>query len=97
MLNNRQKNQLRVLGNSLTALGQIGKNGISDNLLDFLDEALEDHELIKVNVLKNSSMELPLVTELLLEKLGCELVLAIGRMLLLYRQSSKQERIKLVK
>ena len=55
MLNSKQKVKLRSLAMTLKPIFQVGKEGLSDNLIKGLNDALEAHELIKVSVLKNCS------------------------------------------
>ncbi|MFV0255496.1 MAG: YhbY family RNA-binding protein [Erysipelotrichaceae bacterium] len=97
MINNRQKAQLRALANQLNTIGQIGKDGISNNLISFLDDALEAHELIKINTLKTCPISLNEIAIDLASVLHCQVVQKIGRVLILYRCSSENKRIKLVK
>ena len=97
MLNNRQRSQLQALANPLVSVGQIGKEGIKNSLLVFLDDALENHELIKVKVLKNCGWNLNELTIELTRKLHCELVQTIGHVLVLYRGNRQQAKIRLVK
>ena len=40
-MNSKQRAYLRGLANNLTSIFQIGKNGISDNLIKQIDDALE--------------------------------------------------------
>lgn len=96
-MNNRQKAQLKSLANPLKAVGQIGKEGISVNLISFLDDALECHELIKLHVLKSAAASINEVAVELSRLLHCEVVQIIGKVIILYRQSSENKRIKLVK
>ena len=97
MLNNHQKTQLRALANNMTAIGQIGKDGLSENLLIFLDEALERHELIKIKVLKSCLISLNELTIEICRLLSCDLVQLIGRTLVFYRKNKEISGIKLVK
>ena len=97
MLNNAQKSQLRKLANSLKPLGQIGKEGLSDNQLSFLDDALESHELIKIHLLKSCPITVNEVEIELIRQLQCEPVQVIGRTLILYRPSKENRKIRLVK
>jgi len=97
MLNSKQKSQLKTMATHLSAIGQIGKDGIKENLLDFLNDVLTSHELIKVKVHKSCSVSL---NELIIEisrELHCDLVQTIGRVLIFYRKSKENQRIKLVK
>ena len=46
MLNNKQKRQLKSLGNTLRPLFNVGKDGISVNLIETLEDSLRAHELV---------------------------------------------------
>ena len=50
MITTKQRAALRSLANREEALYQIGKNGITENLLQTLSDALEARELIKITV-----------------------------------------------
>ena len=95
MLNSKQRAYLRSLGNELEPIFQIGKGGLSEELLDQLDAALEARELIKVRVLKNCLEDEEALAEEISEALDCDVVQRIGRVLLLYRQSLKDPQIVL--
>jgi len=97
MLSNPQKSQLRKLANPLRPLGQIGKEGLSDNLLNFLDDALESHELVKIRLLKSCPVTVNEVTIEVIRSLHCELVQTIGRTLVFYRPAKEKRKIRLVK
>ena len=47
MLTSQNKKYLRKLGMDYKSLFQIGKDGLSDNLMDTLSDSLEAHELVK--------------------------------------------------
>ena len=53
MLKGKQKAYLRGLLNNEPSIFQVGKEGLSENLLQQLDDALEARELIKITVLNN--------------------------------------------
>ena len=69
---------------------QIGKGGISDNLLKTLSDALEARELIKVNVLENAEADADTLAQNVADLLGAEVITVIGRKAVLYRRSSKE-------
>ena len=51
MINSKQRAYLRGLANREPALYQVGKDGINDNMVALILDALEARELIKVHVL----------------------------------------------
>ena len=53
MLTGKQKRFLRSKANHLQPLFQIGKNGLTQSVIEQIEEALESKELIKVNILQN--------------------------------------------
>ena len=53
-MTSKQRAYLRGLANKIDAIFQVGKNGISDNLIMQVNDALEARELIKLNVLETS-------------------------------------------
>lgn len=90
MLTGKQKRYLRSLGTALDPIVQIGKGGISDNLINQIDEALEARELIKLRVLQNSEFETREIAPQIAQKVKAQLVQIIGRNFLLYRKSLKK-------
>lgn len=53
-MTSKQRAYLRGLANTLQPIFQIGKSGLSANLIKQLDDALEARELIKVSVLETA-------------------------------------------
>ncbi len=94
MLTTKQKKQLRTLGHSLQAVVHIGKEGLNLNVIQNIQNALDAHELIKIQVLKScphTMMELALdITHLT----NSQQVQLIGKTLLMYKPS-KDKKIKL--
>lgn len=76
---------------------QIGKNGITENFIKQVDDALEARELIKIKVLNNSFLEPKEVANDLAEKLDAEFVQSIGNKFVLYRESKEKKKIQLPK
>ena len=72
---------------------QIGKNGITDNFIKQVDEALEAREIIKINVLNNSLLDSKDVASALAEETDAEFVQSIGNKLVLYRESKENKKI----
>lgn len=97
MLTPNQKRQLKGLASTLDTKYQVGKNEITDTVIAMLDKALTARELIKIDVMKsviNPIMELALD---LSSRLNAELVQVVGRVIVLYRFSKDNHKIKLIK
>ena len=85
------------MASTLDTKYQVGKNEISDTVVAMLDKALTARELIKIDVMK--SVEVP-VMELALDlssRLNAEVVQVVGRVIVLYRFSKTNHKIKLQK
>ena len=89
MLNARDKKILRAQAQQYRSLFQIGKDGISDNLIATLDDSLRAHELVKLNLLKTAPLSTAEAAALLAQATDSELVHSIGRTFVLYRRSKK--------
>ena len=78
MLTPKQKRELKALASTLTIRYQIGKNEISDTLIDMLDKALTAHELIKIDVMKGCSLPIMEARTVYFLKKSVKLVYLIG-------------------
>lgn len=97
MLTQTQKRQLKGMASTLKIKYQIGKNEITNTVIDMLDKALTAHELIKIDVMKavtNPIMELGIDLSI---KLNAELVQVVGRVIVLFRRNKQNPKIQLVK
>lgn len=74
---------------------QVGKNGITENFVKQVDEALEAREIIKINVLNNSYLDTTKVAKDLVESTNAEFVQSIGNKLVIYRESKENKKIQL--
>ena len=97
MLTANQKKQLKGIASTLTIKYQIGKNEISDTVLAMLDKALTAHELIKIDVMKSVAVPIMELALDLSSQLKAEVVQVVGRVIVLYRFSKDNHKIKLVK
>ena len=93
MLDNKQKQKLKGLANTLKIKYQIGKNEITDTLISMLDKALTAHELIKVDVMKSVTSEIMQIALDISSKLNADIVQILGRTILLYRKNEKNPKI----
>lgn len=95
MLTSKQRAYLRGLANSEPAIMQVGKGGITDNLVKTVSDALEARELIKMSVLENC-METPKeMANALAAATNADVVGVVGRKIILYRESVNNKKIEL--
>ncbi|NDO46531.1 YhbY family RNA-binding protein [Clostridium sp. MD294] len=97
MLTSKQRAYLKGMANGLDSIFQIGKSGITPELRDTVDKALEARELIKLNVLDNNMIEAKQAAGILADRTGAEVVQVIGNRFILFRQSKKKPVIELPK
>lgn len=95
MLTPKQKRDLKGLASTLTTRYQIGKNDLSDTLLDMLDKALTAHELIKIDVMKGCALPVMEVAIDVSNRLNAELVTVMGRVIVLFRRNKDNPKIKI--
>ncbi|ASB97585.1 ribosome assembly RNA-binding protein YhbY [Streptococcus equi] len=93
MLTSKQRAFLKAEAHSLKPIVQIGKNGLNDQIKTSIRQALDARELIKVTLLQNTDETIHEVAEILEEEIGCDTVLKIGRILILFKVSAKKDNI----
>ncbi|MEG0823519.1 MAG: ribosome assembly RNA-binding protein YhbY [Erysipelotrichaceae bacterium] len=91
MLSNTEKKMLRSKGMKLRAILQIGKEGISPNLINTIDDSLEAHELIKISMLKTSPIDIKEAAFDIASMTKSEVVQTIGHTMIIYRLSKKNK------
>lgn len=91
MFTSKQRSKARSIAQTIQPVTQIGKGGISDNLIAALSDALEARELIKISVLNNIDEDAKALAVSLAEQLNAEVVEVIGKKIVLYRKSSKKD------
>ena len=90
-MTSKPRSKLKSIAANLSPVTQIGKGGITENLLNTLSEALEAREIIKVNVLQNAEADADTIAQNVAELLGAEVVYVIGRKAVFYRRSSRKD------
>lgn len=95
MLTGKQKRFLRSKAHHLRPIFQVGKDGVNENMLVQVNEALDKRELIKVTVLQNCLEDKNVVADLLVEGTNAELVQVIGAIIVLYKESEDHKTITL--
>ncbi|MBQ4350171.1 MAG: YhbY family RNA-binding protein [Clostridia bacterium] len=92
MLNSKQRSTLKSVASKMDAIFQIGKGGIGDAAVKSIADALEARELVKISVLDNSDEDAREAGEEIASRTGSEVVAVIGRKIILYKQSSREDR-----
>ncbi len=95
MLTSKQRAYLRGLATEIPVIMQVGKGGLTDNLVKTCRDAVEARELIKIKALENSGYSARECADILARDLGAESVGVSGRTFVLYRESEKKKRIEL--
>ena len=94
-MTSKQRAYLRSLATSIQPIFQIGKNEISSNMTEQIDNALEARELIKIKVLENSMYSPGEAAEIIADSTSAEVVTVIGTKFVIYRESKKHKKIDL--
>ncbi len=95
MITGKQRAYLRGLSNDLSPLFQVGKNGVEENFLIQVSQALEARELIKIKVLENSGLDTRETSDMICKAVKCQGVQAIGNKITLYKKSKNKPKIEL--
>ncbi|MBQ7467196.1 MAG: YhbY family RNA-binding protein [Clostridia bacterium] len=90
MMDSKTRAKLRGLANKIEASVIIGKEGITENVLNQISMNLDAHELVKISVLSSDEDYKAVLAEIS-EKLQAEPVQAVGKKLVLYRFSAKKK------
>jgi RNA-binding protein len=79
-----QRKHLRGLAHALKPLVLLGKEGINDGVVRSVQEALIDHELIKVKLLRSCPLAKDEAAVRIADEAGAALVQRIGKTCILY-------------
>ena len=94
-MTSKQRAYLRGLANKIDAIFQIGKNGINDNLIKQLDDALEARELIKITTLETAPDSAKNLSFEIAERTNSIVIQVIGNKITLFRKKEKDSKIEL--
>ena len=88
------RKRLRAAGHHLSAIVQVGKEGVTEAVLRQLDQALADHELVKVRVGTESPEDRFEAAERLGPGAEAQVAQILGRTMLLYRKHPEKPRFE---
>jgi len=92
-LSKPQIKHLRQLAHHAKVIISIGQHGISDNVLNELENALEFHELVKIKIAGEDRDSRQAIIEQLCTQSGAEKIQAVGKTLTLFRRNTRKPKI----
>src|SRR5690625_2040973 len=95
MLTGKQKRFLRAESHHEKPIIQVGKSGITDNMLIQIKDALEKRELVKVKLLQNSLEDKHEVAKTIADRAEAHIVQIIGNNIVFYKESLDHKQIVL--
>lgn len=87
MLTSKQRAKLRSIAQSYDPIFFIGKSGLSDEIINQLENAINARELIKLGVQENCEYSAREAADIIAPKLNADVVAVIGRKFVLWRRS----------
>ena len=93
-LSSKERAELRAEAHHLSPTVHVGHQGITDTVLQTLDDTLRTRELVKVALSRTTDVSAKDAAHQLAEKLGADVVQTIGRTCTLYRENPELKRKK---
>jgi RNA-binding protein len=91
-LSSKERAELRAEAHHLTPSVHVGHQGLTDALVQTLDDALRTRELVKVALAKTTDVSAKDASHQLAERLGADVVQTIGRTCTLFRENPDLKR-----
>lgn len=88
------RRKLRAAGHHLAPVVQVGKEGVTNAVARQLDQALHDHELVKVKVGTESPEDRFEAADRLGAAVGAQIAQILGRTVLVYRKHPEKPRFE---
>ena len=93
-MTSKERAYLRGLANTIDPIFQVGKGGISDVLIEQLNNAIEARELIKITVLETAPGNAKELANEIADSTNSEVVQTVGNKITLFRQNKKNSKIE---
>ncbi|NWN89916.1 ribosome assembly RNA-binding protein YhbY [Marinobacter adhaerens] len=88
-LSPEQRREYRAIAHNLKPVIIVGDKGLTDNLQEELERALNDHELIKIKVASQDREARQEAVSALCAATGAEVVQSIGKIAVIMRRAKK--------
>ena len=95
MLNSKQRANLKSIANQIDTIITVGKNGINEDLIKQVEDALTAREIIKGQVLPSSPKGVKESAEEIASETLSEVVQVIGKKFILYKNNPEKNKIKI--
>ncbi len=91
-MTSKRRAYLKGCAMTLDTILHIGKSGVTPEITQSVQEALEARELIKLNVLKNCMYDIREIAETLADRTHSEVIQVIGRKIILFREAKENSK-----
>lgn len=92
MLTGKERRQFKKELHDKDPILYIGKNGLTENVLNEVNVLLDSYELIKIKVQKNFSEDKDQILENILEETGAEYIMSLGNVFGIYRKNPEKDK-----
>jgi RNA-binding protein len=92
-LTGKQKRALRAKGHHLEVVVQVGANGVTEGVIAAAQQALDDHELIKVKIADEREAREAAIEELATGT-GAQVAQVLGKTVLLFKKRKKKSKFE---
>ena len=96
-MTSKQRAYLKGLASNIDAIFQVGKASLTPEVTEAVAESFNTRELIKISVLKNCIDDPKEIASILAERTHSEVVMVIGKKIVLYKESKDHKKIELPK
>lgn len=92
-MTSKQRSYLKGLASTMEPIFQVGKGGVTPEITMAIEAALDARELIKISVLKNCFDDPKEIAQMIAERTHSQVVLVIGKKIVLYKPDQKKPKI----
>ena len=96
-MTSKQRAYLKSIANNIEPIFQVGKSSLTPEVTEAVIESFNTRELIKISVLKNCLDDPKEIASILSDRTHSEVVMVIGKKIVLYKESKDHKKIELPK
>lgn len=93
-MTSKERAYLKGLAMTMDPIINVGKNSVTPDLIQSIDEAIKKRELIKIGVLKNCLDDPKEIANVIAERTKSQVVQVIGKKIVLYKRNYKNPKIE---